>query len=263
MIDVRELERRWIRYKIKRYLPFAILFISLALIIIILFNIDFQKSNSHTDTVLQENRPVKKEQQRQQTTVAKESPRQIIVKKSTTPSASQEPSKILQPSMEFLRKIKENTVVPAGNQTIRQQYQKNYSSVEQSTITNQESSTLENDTEQTTLQKQKVKIKINKISKKELQALIKRFKKNNNPSLGVFIAKKYYEMGEYRKAYNYALITNQIDNTLEESWLIFTKSLVKLGHKDRAVKTLRAYIDVSHSSKASILLENILTGKFK
>ncbi len=96
-----------------------------------------------------------------------------------------------------------------------------------------------------------------------LQEITKRFKKTNNPILSLFLAKQYYKRKEYYKAYNYALITNQIDSTIEESWIVFAKSLVKLGKKEKAIQTLRAYIASSRSTKAEILLNNILTGKFK
>ena len=79
----------------------------------------------------------------------------------------------------------------------------------------------------------------------------------------ILIAKKYYELGEYHKAYNYALITNQIDRDIEASWIIFAKSLVKLKQKDMAIKTLKQYLESSHSSSAKILLDEILSGKFK
>ena len=69
----------------------------------------------------------------------------------------------------------------------------------------------------------------------DIQHVIKRFKKSNNPALSLFVAKKYYELENYNAAYNYALITNELNNDIEESWIIFTKSLVKLGKKDKAI----------------------------
>ena len=79
---------------------------------------------------------------------------------------------------------------------------------------------------------------VRQTSQNEINEVVKRFNKNNNPALSLFIAKKYYELGEYRKAYNYALKTNNINNHIEASWIIFAKSLVKLNEKDMAVKTL-------------------------
>ena len=97
----------------------------------------------------------------------------------------------------------------------------------------------------------------------DIQGVIKRFNKNNNPALSLFVAKKYYEMGDYHNAYNYALITNNINAEIESSWLIFAKSLVKLGKKEMAARTLQEYIEGSNSKSARRLLDDILNGKFK
>ena len=100
-------------------------------------------------------------------------------------------------------------------------------------------------------------------SQNDIKEIIGRFKKNNNPALSLFVAKKYYELGNYEQAYNYALITNGINNDIEESWLVFAKSLVKLNRKEMAIKTLKEYIKYSHSGNARILLNDIESGKFK
>jgi tetratricopeptide (TPR) repeat protein len=98
---------------------------------------------------------------------------------------------------------------------------------------------------------------------KDIQDVIKRFKKNKNPALSLFVAKKYYAMGVYDQAYNYALITNELNNEIEDSWLIFAKALVKLGKKEMAEKTLRSYIRKTNSVKAKILLDDISKGTFE
>lgn len=97
----------------------------------------------------------------------------------------------------------------------------------------------------------------------DLQDVIKRFKKNKNPALSLFIAKRYYELGRYQKAYNYALITNDINSGIEDSWLIFAKSLVKLDQKEMAIKALDSYIDESDSARAKILLDDISQGELR
>ena len=108
-----------------------------------------------------------------------------------------------------------------------------------------------------------VKIAHNQISDDELNSVIKRFEKQKKPALSLFIAKKYYEQGNYQEAYNYALETNKINPEIEDSILIFCQSLVKLGNKEKAVATLQAYLQKSYSVQASILLNEIQTGKFK
>ncbi|MDY0123100.1 CDC27 family protein [Sulfurimonas sp.] len=97
----------------------------------------------------------------------------------------------------------------------------------------------------------------------DIKHVIKRFNVNHSPALSLFVAKKYYQLGDYEQAYNYSLITNDINNNIEASWLIFSKSLVKLGKKDKAVETLKKYIKHSDSSQARQLLDEIMSGKFK
>ncbi len=98
---------------------------------------------------------------------------------------------------------------------------------------------------------------------KDIADVIKRFNTNHNPALSLFVAKKYYQIGDYEQAYNYALITNDINKNIEESWIIFAKSLMKLNKKEMAVETLKKYISHSSSSQAKQLLDEINAGKFR
>lgn len=100
-------------------------------------------------------------------------------------------------------------------------------------------------------------------AQKDIADVIKRFNTNHNPALSLFVAKQYYQIGDYEQAYNYALITNDINNNIEESWIIFAKSLVQLGKKEQAIQTLQKYLSQSNSSQARQLLDEINTGKFK
>ncbi len=104
---------------------------------------------------------------------------------------------------------------------------------------------------------------IKKDSTNEIDDVIKRFETNKSPTLSLFIARKYYQLGDYKKAYDYALFTNNLDHSIEDSWLIFAKSLVKLGRKDDATMTLNEYISFSKSQVAMQLLQDIESGKFK
>ena len=97
----------------------------------------------------------------------------------------------------------------------------------------------------------------------DIQDVVARFKKNKNPALSLFIAKSYYRIGNYKMAYNYALITNELDSHIEDSWVIFSKSLYKMGQKSMAVKTLNAYIKESGSVKAKIALDQMEKGTLR
>jgi two-component SAPR family response regulator len=96
-----------------------------------------------------------------------------------------------------------------------------------------------------------------------IKEIEERFRSNSNPHLGLYIARYHYDHADYNEAYNYALKTNSISNTLEESWIVFSKSLVKLGRTDQAKKTLQLYISKSNSEEAKSLLNSIEHGEFK
>lgn len=98
---------------------------------------------------------------------------------------------------------------------------------------------------------------------RDLQDVIKRFKSNSSPALSLFIARQYYKNRNYQDAYNYALITNDLDSEIEESWIIFAKSLVKLQQKEMALRALDSYIKHTDSVEAKILRDNINKGTFK
>ena len=102
-----------------------------------------------------------------------------------------------------------------------------------------------------------------KETKNDISNVIKRFKNSNNPALSLFVANKYYELGNYTQAYNYALITNQINQKIEKSWILFSKSLVKLGKKKKAIEVLKKYTLSSQSNNAKLLLKEIESGKFR
>jgi len=88
----------------------------------------------------------------------------------------------------------------------------------------------------------------------------KRFTQSHDTDDSLFLAKGYYRKGNYKKAEYWALQTNKVNDTIEESWLIFAKSKVKLGRKNEAIKILTAYIKKSNSVQAKNLLYKIKKG---
>ncbi len=100
-------------------------------------------------------------------------------------------------------------------------------------------------------------------SEDELKSVIKRFNKSKKPALSLFIAKKYYEQGDYKESYSYAKATYKLNPNIEDGVLLYSKSLVKLGHPDKAVSKLKPFIKKSGSIKAKILLNEIQKGNFQ
>jgi hypothetical protein len=97
----------------------------------------------------------------------------------------------------------------------------------------------------------------------DIAELHRRFKETGNANLGLFIARYHYNRGEYAESYNYALKTNGINNKIDESWILFSKSLIKLGKTEQAKKTLQLYIQQTNSENAKGLLDALDKGTFQ
>lgn len=261
MPNIPELERRWLRYKLKSYLPY--IFILLVLFIIITIIIIFMNSSAHESPSLESLQNSKKS--------IKTPVENLKVKIPTdTPKAIEQQSLVnndittLAPSMNFIKHLEHSSQPYYANNNLKnkknlpvKQTKKKVEEIVLDTTPTQKH------------QEESIKEITHKISIKrkntdqDILEIIARFKKSNNPTLSLFVAKKYYEIGNYHQSYNYALITNQINSEIEDSWIIFAKSLTKLGKKNMAIKTLQDYIRQSHSSSAQTLLDEIVLGKFK
>ena len=88
-----------------------------------------------------------------------------------------------------------------------------------------------------------------------------KFSKSKSPRDALLVAKTYYKNAEYVESEKWSLTANKLNNSLEESWLLFAKSKAKLGKKKEALKILVSYHKKSHSVKAKRLIGKIRTGQ--
>ncbi len=268
MLDINDLEKRWYTYNLKKKIPYVIgSSILLLSTISVIAYLTLYKNPSST---LSTNSEKKK--------IIEEKPSEI----KPTALLTQEPLKkdteykptILKPSLSFATRVneyknaplyipsaptKEKTSTPLAKEPIKKITPVKEQKVPEPII-NEE--VVVKEVTQEPIHKNSLKLSM-RDNEKDLQDVINRFKKNKNPKLSLHIAKKYYSLRRYNKSYNYALITNQIDENIEDSWVIFAKSLYKLGEKKMAMKTLNSYIKSSESIKASILLSDMQKGNFK
>ena len=279
MLNTRELEKRWLAYKIKSYIPHAIIISAILTIAIFVNMIKEAKTTQEKEIVAIINATdVKKDkievkQVPEQISTPKPEKIEVIeeyVAKQEQTAIEQYEELKLKPSLSFMKKIQSsnfpyyqeevNSKKPNAKKTNKQKEKTlDIAILETPTVESSALTKINNDEELTDN-----RIVIDRHNAKDdINTIIKRFKKNNNPALSLFIAKKYYELGDYHNSYNYALITNQINNSIEDSWIVFSKSLVKLDKKDMAIKTLKDYIKDSYSNNAKILLDDIQSGKFK
>ena len=85
----------------------------------------------------------------------------------------------------------------------------------------------------------------------------RRFYQSHDIDDALFLAKGYYKRKEYNKAIYWALEVNKLDSNIEESWLLFAKSKIRLGKKEEATHVLKSYLKVSGSQKARVLLKSL------
>jgi len=105
------------------------------------------------------------------------------------------------------------------------------------------------------------KIHFTTTSTNYVERMQEKFSKSKSPRDALLLAKAYYNQQQYSEAEEWALSANKLNNSLEDSWLVFAKSKVKLGKKKEALKILVSYYKKSHSTKVKKLIGQIKTGK--
>ncbi len=88
-----------------------------------------------------------------------------------------------------------------------------------------------------------------------------KFTKFNKPREALLLAKAYYKEKKYNESEQWALTANKLDNSLEESWFLFAQSKAKLGKQREALKVLVSYYKRSRSVKAKRLIDKIKRGE--
>lgn len=266
MLNINELETKWVRYKVKSSIPYFIIFFSLTVIALVTYyisSIPVEKPKIQEDR----NSTIKTKKivpTKQVIPIVKEP---VKIQKDIKEQVSKdEKQTIMSPSLNFIKRMDSSIEVSAPLVEIVEEVyvKRNVAKVIEKEKIVQTPIEVKEEVEEEIEQESEDKISIKRQNTHDdIQHVIKRFKQSHNPALSLFAAKKYYELEDYSQAYNYALITNEINNDIEESWIIFTKSLVKLGEKEKAINILNEYINTSHSQRATILLRNIKSGKLK
>jgi len=103
------------------------------------------------------------------------------------------------------------------------------------------------------------KINLNGTSANYIETMKKKFAMSKQPREALLLAKAFYSKKNYLKSEEWALRANKLNASLEESWYVFAKSKVKLGKRDEALKILISYYKQSHLPKAKALIMKIKT----
>ncbi|HIO95768.1 MAG TPA: hypothetical protein EYG67_03010 [Campylobacterales bacterium] len=101
------------------------------------------------------------------------------------------------------------------------------------------------------------KIHFQSSSSNYMEIMKQKFHENKNPREAMLLANAYYKAGNYIHSEKWALKANSLDKDLEESWLLFAKSKKQQGSRNEAVKILETYYKKSKSTKAKMLIQKI------
>lgn len=254
MLDVQKLERRWLKYKIRKFAPYFLSFFAILIIITaILIWLNHQSPTNQVNIVQKESKAPAKQPQPEPISTVKED------------------ATVLEPSMGFVQNFEtspfpeetpKQATVNIPKQPIRPSASLPTSKPLEMPEYPQPIKTSQIPVTKNITRENSLSINRND-SKLDIDDLKLRFKETSNANLGLFIARYYYDHGDYNEAYNYALKTNTLNSRIDESWIIFSKSLVKLGKTDQAKKTLQLYLSQSNSESARALLDTIERGSFK
>ncbi|MDR0746897.1 MAG: hypothetical protein LBE89_03275 [Helicobacteraceae bacterium] len=83
------------------------------------------------------------------------------------------------------------------------------------------------------------------------------FNKQPTYAKAVEIAETYLKRKDPQNAYNWALKANALDRTDERSWEVFASASAQLGHRERAINALNAYLANRNSEKLFRLLKEL------
>jgi len=249
MYDIKLLEEEWARYKKKKMRPWYILiFIFILLASSLFFNykkINFFEFNNKNDQEVVEDEFNNKNDQEVVTNkstvlLIDKALTQLATKKPTTSKVTEINSLMGESSENRYGETMEDLPIPEDVGMINKPIVKI-----------------------NTIEKSRKKIDFNIIETSTVSAyedVAKRFNQSHDTDDSLFLAQSYYRKGNYEKAEYWALQTNKFNESIEESWLIFAKSKMKLGHKNEAIRILTIYIKKSNSVEAKKLLHKIKQG---
>ncbi|QPI02976.1 transformation system protein [Campylobacter concisus] len=91
----------------------------------------------------------------------------------------------------------------------------------------------------------------------EISILKENFNKNKNPEIALKIARKCYQDKRYSDTIKWALSANNLDSSIEESWVMFAKAKYMLKQKDDALRALEEYNKNKNKPEINELINKI------
>lgn len=151
------------------------------------------------------------------------------------------------------------TSLETKQETFREMTKLTDSSLDDETSEHSESFPLSEKTE--TVERPKINIEVVETNSVSAYAdVANRFHQSHDTDDSLFLANSYYRKGDYKKSEYWALQTNKVNGSIEESWLLFARSKLKQGERKEAIRILNAYIKKTNSVEAKKLLNKIKKG---
>ncbi|WP_107695173.1 transformation system protein [Campylobacter concisus] len=91
----------------------------------------------------------------------------------------------------------------------------------------------------------------------EISMLKEDFNKNKNPEIALKIARKCYQDKRYSDTIKWALSANNLDSSIEDSWVMFAKAKYMLKQKDDALRALEEYNKNKNKPEINELINKI------
>jgi len=91
----------------------------------------------------------------------------------------------------------------------------------------------------------------------EISMLKENFNKSKNPEIALKRARKCYQDKRYSDTIKWALSANNLDSSIEESWVMFAKAKYMLKQKDDALRALEEYNKNKNKPEINELINKI------
>jgi len=265
--EIIELEKRWIRYKIKeKGMLYAFLFMLISTLSFVVYYVYFdQQVKSSVKLVHQESADIKQHNtavtpliNKMQATTILEKPIEtnttaLIEKNILTPSSSS--AKVSSKPYYFKLEPTErkNELFSSGGfLTLHPPFQEKSKEIVDE---------IQKNIPKKVTERERVAISIEMQEMDKIRYLENRYYSTLNILFALKLAQEHYQRKEYKNTLTWALRANDIDAQNSKSWYWFAKAKFKLNQKDDALKALRAYLSNNSSKRLSSLLHKIELGE--
>ncbi len=242
--EIKELEKEWLKYKIKKHSKKAIASVSLLTLTVWGYYF-YQNENplNRANAFVPSEKTASKSAEKEVKKVER------VEKEQKKTVAQIDKKAVLSLDTKFL-------------ENIEKRLEKEQKSEKKIVKEKKENSFIENGKNFSLIAKEREKKKIKIVSKKinTLTFLKKKFEATKDIKYALMVASRYYEKKEYANALKWAIKANEIDSSNEESWIIFAKSKLKLGRKKEAIDALKLYLKNRNSQNVLNVLQQIKKG---